>query len=124
MLSHLAGTESMPDLEGAVLFIEDVGERPYRIDRSLEHLSMAGELDKVSGIVLGDFHECGDENSSITLDEIFYEKFRPLAVPVASGLQVGHREVNLSLPFTRYCRLDADEERGAALTFTGQYQEQ
>jgi len=119
MLSHLAGTQSMPDLEGAILFIEDVGERPYRIDRALEHLSMAGELDKVSGIVLGDFYECGDENSLITLGEIFYEKFRHLDVPVASGLQVGHKKVNFSLPFTRYCRLAADEERGAGLIFTG-----
>jgi muramoyltetrapeptide carboxypeptidase len=83
---------------GKILFLEDVGEKPYRIERMLTHLQMAGKLEGIAGVILGDFVECEGEGE-VGLQQIFKEFFRKVSYPVVSGLAAGHGEVNLLLPF-------------------------
>jgi muramoyltetrapeptide carboxypeptidase len=114
VLSHLVGTPFMPSLEGAVLFIEDVGERPYRLDRCLTHLRQAGALDGVAGVVVGDLTDCepaGGEHAAI---EVVGRCCAALGVPVATGLQAGHGQGNEPLPLGAPVELDATAGR---LTF-------
>lgn len=94
MLEQLLGTTFMPDLSGAILMLEDVGEAPYRIDRMLVHLRNTGVLSGLSGIVLGDFIRCGDRRRKVSLREIFMDNFSPLRIPVASGFPAGHGRRN------------------------------
>lgn len=89
MLEQLTGTDFMPDLDGAVLFLEDVNERPYRIDRMLVHLRSARILSRVAGVVLGDFVRCTDRGP-VRLREVLADNLSALGVPVASGFPAGH----------------------------------
>lgn len=96
LLSHLAGTPFAPILDGAILFLEDVGERPYRVDRCLTQLRLAGMLDRVAGVALGQFTDC-DEGGLLALD-VVREAARALGVPAIEGLPCGHLDGNLALP--------------------------
>lgn len=103
-LCHLVGTPFMPDLSGGILFLEDRGEAPYRLDRMLTHLKLAGCLDGVRGVVLGSFEGCG------TAEEIraVVEDCLDPGLPVLSGLAAGHTDPNLTLPLGAEAVLDAD----------------
>jgi muramoyltetrapeptide carboxypeptidase len=96
ILSHLCGTPFAPRLEGAILFLEDVGERPYRLDRDLTHLKLAGALDGVAGVALGQFVDC-DEGQVEGL-AVVREAVAALGVPVVEGLPAGHADRNLAFP--------------------------
>lgn len=96
ILSHLAGTPWFPPLEGAILFIEDVGEKPYRLDRYLTQLRLAGLLDRVAGVALGQVTGC-DEGEVSGLD-VVREAARDLGVPAIAGLEAGHEDRNFALP--------------------------
>ena len=85
----------MPDLRGAILFIEDQGEPSYRIDRMLTHLRLCGLLKGLSGIVAGRFEDCGEKGR---IDELLMEASAGLEIPVVSGFPVGHGERNLTIP--------------------------
>ncbi len=93
-MSHLLGTRFHPDLQGAVLFIEDVGEPAYKIDRMLTQMKMAGLFEGLKGVIAGTFEKC--ENQEY-IDEILLEVFEDYNVPVLSGLAAGHGKINLSL---------------------------
>lgn len=93
-ISHLLGTRFHPDFYGAVLFIEDVGEPAYKIDRMLTQMKMAGLFEGVKGVIVGSFETC--ENKQY-IDEILFEVFEDYNVPVASGLAAGHGKINVSL---------------------------
>jgi muramoyltetrapeptide carboxypeptidase len=112
VLSRLLGTPFEPDLQGTVLFLEDVGERPYRVDRALTHLEIAGALSGVAGIVIGDFTDCDDltngEVQPPTIRQVLAERLERLGVPVALGGRFGHGERKMSLPYGVPVRLDAD----------------
>jgi muramoyltetrapeptide carboxypeptidase len=95
LISHLVGTPFMPDLRGAILFLEDTGEPLYRIDRMLTHLSLAGVLDGLSGVVAGDFGE-GEPGDAV--HEVLAERLYPLGIPAAAGFPVGHDGRNIPLP--------------------------
>ncbi|TWI68211.1 muramoyltetrapeptide carboxypeptidase [Desulfobotulus alkaliphilus] len=93
MICHLLGTPWCPDFTGSILFLEDVNEAPYRIDRMFCHLAMAGVLKEVSGLLLGDFTHCGNEAQ-------IYERilaFLPEGIPVVCGLPLGHGDRNQPL---------------------------
>jgi muramoyltetrapeptide carboxypeptidase len=89
MLEQLTGTDAMPDLDGAVLFLEDVNEKPYRIDRMLVHLRSARVLTRAAGVVLGDFVRCRDRGP-VRVREVLADNLCALGVPVASGYPAGH----------------------------------
>jgi muramoyltetrapeptide carboxypeptidase len=112
-LSLLAATMGTPwqiEPEGKILFIEDVDEAPYRIDRMLNQLRLAGVFDVCAGVVFGAFTRCeaGEGKRSLNLQEIIVDLVAPSGKPVLFGLEAGHCVPTLSLPLGTTCRLDAD----------------
>lgn len=111
LLSSLAGTRYFPDLGGAILFLEEVGEDLYRIDRMLSQLRMLGALDRLAGVVLGQFTEMkrGTGDGALGFDEVMAGYFEPLGVPVAYGFPFGHVDDQWTLPIGVRARLDAGQ---------------
>ena len=112
-LSLVAGTLGTPyaiRAEGAILFLEEVGEHAYRIDRLLTQLRLAGVLDAVAGVALGAFTETpGDgENGLPSVADVLRDRLGDLGVPVAMGFPFGHVDDNWTLPVGARARLDAD----------------
>ncbi|MDR0819515.1 MAG: LD-carboxypeptidase [Oscillospiraceae bacterium] len=101
------GTKWEIDTKGKILFLEDVGEKTYRIDNMLTQLRLAGKFDDCSGVVLGDFTDCPVEypDFGLTLDEIFADIIAPGGKPVLAGLPAGHGEVKLTLPLGAMCEI-------------------
>lgn len=95
LLCHLAGTRHMPDPRGSILFLEDRGEPPYRIDRMLTHLKLCGIFKGIAGLVAGRFDDCGE---SVRIDEMLLEAVEKSDIPVISGFPIGHGEQNLTIP--------------------------
>ena len=97
--------------DGAILFLEEVGERPYRVDRLLCHLELAGVFARVAGIVVGDLVACEEPPdsrvSSPSALAVVRERLGRLAVPVALGARIGHGERNRALPVGVRAELDA-----------------
>lgn len=111
VLSSLIGTPYAPDFRGAILFLEEINEYIYRIDRMLSTLRLAGALNQVAGVVLGQFTKCepGEGNFGVlTLDEVFDDYFQPLNVPVYRGAQFGHVARKLTIPVGGEAEIDAD----------------
>ncbi len=111
VLSALIGSDYLPDWNGKILFLEDVMEEPYRIDRMLTQLKLAGVIDQVSGIVLGVFRECIPEEPefSFTLEEVFDQHFNGLDIPVYYGAQFGHTKNKYILPVGVKVEMNASE---------------
>jgi len=110
-LTHLLATPYMPDLQGALLCIEEVGERLYRIDRMLTQLLLAGALLEVAGIALGCFTGCEDPpgtENQVAVDEVLADRLSQLAVPVGGGFPFGHGCPNFALPTRMHAELDVD----------------
>jgi muramoyltetrapeptide carboxypeptidase len=102
-LCHLLGTPYTPRFHGALLFLEDHNEALYRLDRLAHHLLFSGALAGVRGILLGAFTG-GPEPEHAA--EVLADAFRPLGVPMAAGLPVGHQPDNHLLPLGAEARLD------------------
>jgi muramoyltetrapeptide carboxypeptidase len=98
LLVTTLGTPYEIDSRGKLLFLEEVGEKPYRVERMLTHLKMAGKLDGLAGVVLGDFVDCDGEGSR-DVRQIVAEIFATAHYPVVMGLAAGHGQENLLLPF-------------------------
>ena len=94
-LAHMTGTKFQPDFTRSILFLEDVGEPAYKIDRMLTQMKMAGVFDQIRGVVLGDFYDCPNPEY---IPEILTETFAPLNVPVMTGIPAGHGPVNVAFP--------------------------
>jgi len=110
LIVGLLGTPYELNTKNRILFIEDVGEKTYAIDRMLTHLRLAGKFDDCAGVVLGDFKNCEMEypGYSFSIEEIVKDVVVPCGKPVFSGLQSGHCTPKLTLPFGVNCRMDAD----------------
>lgn len=110
VLASLAGSAYFPDCRGAILFLEDINEYIYRIDRCLSTLRLTGSLGQLAGVVLGRFTKCepGDGYGSLTLDEVFDDYFLPLNVPVFRGAAIGHIKRKLTVPVGVAAEIDAD----------------
>jgi muramoyltetrapeptide carboxypeptidase len=104
-LCHLVGTPYVTDLDRKILFLEDRAEAPYRIDRMLVHMKLAGCFENLAGIVLGSFEDCG---SMGRISQIVSEIFASEPIPVLAGLDAGHGKHNLTIPFGVEATLDAD----------------
>jgi len=108
-LSLIAATLGTPyeiDAEGAVLLLEDVDERPYRIDRMMSHLRLAGVLDAAAGVVIGQF-TCKDPEEQALQREVVLEYCRALGCPVVADFPCGHVADNVTLPLGARVALDA-----------------
>jgi muramoyltetrapeptide carboxypeptidase len=111
LMSHLCGTPYFPDLRGAILFLEDVEEAYYRIDRMLTQLWLSGALAGVTGVAFGKFTSCEPSAFFLQnrpLEDILAERCRALGVPAVSGIMVGHIEDQTTLPVGCLAELDAD----------------
>jgi len=110
MIVALLGTPYLPDMNGAILFLEEVGESPYRIDRLFVQLKLAGVLPKLGGLVLGAFTgaEPPPNRPSLSLDAVLDDYTLDLPFPVARGLVYGHMRTKSTLPVGVRARLDVD----------------
>ena len=107
LLASSLGTPYALDARGKVLFIEEVGEAPYRIDRMLTQLVLAGVFDACAGILLGAFTECYAQKDGRTVNNIIKDMFTGIGKPVLAGVACGHTLPTLSLPFGAMVRVDA-----------------
>ncbi|MGD8366485.1 MAG: LD-carboxypeptidase [Desulfobacterales bacterium] len=105
VLCHLLGTPFAPAFGGHILFLEDVGEAPYRIDRMLTQMRLAGALQGVRAVVLGDFENCGEPGQ---IHQIVDQAFSGGRTPILAGLSAGHGNTNLTLPIGPIATLDAN----------------
>jgi len=106
MIAASLGTPWAIDTRGAILLLEDTGERPYRIDRMLWQLRAAGCFARVAGIGLGRFDGCDEANGSVTAAEVLRELVEELGVPWVEGLPFGHGAPNFTWPLGARARLD------------------
>ena len=111
-LCHLTGTPYTPEFNGSIAVLEDVGEPPYKIDRMLCQMRMAGCFDGMAGLVLGTFADCGDINDVL---DVFKDVFSDSDMPILAGFDIGHGPVNLTLPMGISAVLDTERQ---ALSYT------
>jgi len=104
-LCHLVGTPFSPSFSNKILFLEDRGEAPYRIDRMLVHMKIAGCFKGLAGIVLGAFEECGPIEAILKIVEDIFED---MPVPILAGIEAGHCKNNTTIPMGVDATLDAD----------------
>lgn len=110
------GTPYEIDTRGKILFLEDVDEQAYTLDRMLTQLRLAGKLSQAAGVIWGECSDCGPKEfkasfpeSNFSIGEIADNFFGPLKVPVLSGLTIGHTADQLTLPEGLDATLDADQ---------------
>jgi muramoyltetrapeptide carboxypeptidase len=126
LLTATLGTGWFPDLGGAVLFLEDVNEPPYKIDRMLTHLALSGNLDRIGGMIIGHLDggaggdggagadDCGRPAGDARRAgvELIADNLRSFRWPLAWGLDSGHRSPNLTLPLGLTARLEPGRPAG------------
>lgn len=113
LVSALNGTAYDLNFRDKLVFLEDVGEAPYRIDRMLTQLLQTeGKLRSAAGIVLGRFNDCeaDDLDRSLSLYETLYDRLSGLGIPVLYGLSFGHINKNLTIPFGIKAKLDTEAQ--------------
>jgi muramoyltetrapeptide carboxypeptidase len=109
VLTAIIGSPYLPAWDGAILFLEDVGEDVYRVDRMFTQLKLAGVLEKIRGFVFGTCAECGpgEGYGSLTFEEIFADHVKPLGVPAWSGAMIGHQMQQWTVPVGAEAEIDA-----------------
>lgn len=114
LLVTTLGTPCQPSFRNRILFIEDIGEPPYRLDRMLTHLLSAGFLQQVAGVAVGVCRDCEEKGTlkrreyQQSSDDVIRERLRRLGVPVVTGLPFGHQPLNATIPVGVRARLDAN----------------
>jgi muramoyltetrapeptide carboxypeptidase len=110
VLTGILGSPFVPDFAGAILFLEDVEEQPYRVDRMMTSLRLAGVLERVRGVVFGTCSDCTPGSggyASFTLEEILNDHLKPLRVPAWQGAMIGHNMAQWTLPVGLEVEIDA-----------------
>jgi muramoyltetrapeptide carboxypeptidase len=106
IVSRLVGSPWALALDGAVLFLEEIGERPYRIDRQLTQLELSGALDGLAGVVVGDFIGCAEKDGSAPdAETVLVERLGRRGIPVVTGAPIGHGSRNRAIPHGARVRL-------------------
>lgn len=116
LLASLAGTRYLPSFQGAILVVEDVGEEPYRVDRMLTQLGLAGALDGLAGLAVGGFTWPGmardrRDRRTAEVQRLMRDLAEELRIPAVTGLPFGHQRHNLALPLGVEAEVDADHGR-------------
>jgi muramoyltetrapeptide carboxypeptidase len=113
LVHYAAGTRFMPAFRGAILFLEEVNEPPYKIDGMLAHLALSGTLRGIRGVALGSFVKCVARRgqSGLSLETVVRDHLVAAGAPVVAGLRAGHGKRNLPLPFGARAILDARHGR-------------
>ncbi len=111
MLASLLGTEWFPRIDGGILFVEDIAEHPYRVERMLLQLMHAGVLERQEALVLGDFsgYRLGAMDNGYDFDAMLAHLRATLPVPVLTGLTFGHVPRRVTIPFGAQARLQSDD---------------
>jgi len=109
LVAHQLGTPYSPDYRNALLFLEDVGEKPYKIDRYLAQLRQAGVFNKIVGLIAGEFIDCDDENG-FTVKEIINQYTRNHNFPVLFNFPYGHQARKISIPVGVKAYLDTNKK--------------
>jgi len=106
LFTSLMGTEFFPQVKGSILLFEDINEAPYRIDRMLNQIRLAKIFNLIRGVILGDFINCYEndpDKKSFTLNEVIFEYFKKLKIPVMYNIRHGHIKDNITIPFGLKC---------------------
>jgi muramoyltetrapeptide carboxypeptidase len=116
LLAALCGTPYQPDLTGALVVIEDVSEKSYRLDRMFVQCEQAGLFRGIAGLAFGEFFECGEDgdghhDANVSVLTVLTEHARRIGVPAIMNLPFGHGAINMALPFGVGGRIDADAGR-------------
>jgi muramoyltetrapeptide carboxypeptidase len=110
------GTPYDVDYKNKILYLEEIDEKPYRVDRMLTHLYQTGKLEEVAGVALGVFRKCDSKigsasgEKSLSRKEVLYDKLYNLGVPVIYGLSFGHIENKYTIPFGINAALDVQKQ--------------
>ncbi len=102
-ISHLVGTQFVPDFKQSIVFFEETKEPAYKIDRMLTQMKMSGLFKGINGVITGSFNDCANENY---ITQILFETFEEYDIPVLRGLNAGHGSTNLSLPMGLLVEMD------------------
>ncbi len=110
VLTSIIGSEYLPDWKGHILFLEDIGEAVYRVDRMLTQLKLAGVLDNISGFVFGYCTDCKADSgySSFTLNEVLDQHIKPLGIPAWTGSMIGHIDKKFTMPIGVEAKINAE----------------
>ena len=111
LVTALVGSGYLPDWDKTILFVEEVREDVYRVDRMLTQLKLAGILDKIAGFIFGQCTKCsaGEDNEpSLTLQEVLSDRIKPLGIPAWYGSMIGHIPDKFTLPLGVEVEIDAD----------------
>lgn len=113
LISSLMGTPYEVDTKGKILFLEEVGEEPYRIDRMLTQLRLAGKFEESAGIILGAFTDCAAKNleNSLTLEEVIADTLFSAGKPIMKNFNAGHCLPSLTLPLGKIIKMDTANGR-------------
>lgn len=104
-ICSLLYTPFLPSFKGVILFLEEKGESPYKLDRMLTQLLLSGLLDHLSALIIGQIVDCGEKE---IINSILQERLGRLSIPVVTGLPVGHGNENMSLPLGLPASLDTE----------------
>lgn len=120
VIASLVGTPYELKAEGALLLLEEVGEKPYRIDRMLNQLLQNGLFQRVNGILLGDFIDCENKDASadsraFNLDDVLRHYAEICGKPVIRGIPAGHGGDNMYLPFGVHAEMNANNDGTASV---------
>ncbi|MFC4620038.1 LD-carboxypeptidase [Camelliibacillus cellulosilyticus] len=112
LICALLGTPYELDTKGKLLFLEDIGEEPYRIDRMLTQLTLAGKLDDAAGFILGSWTDCESEEEpgGFSVMDVFQNILKPLGKPTIYNVAAGHCDTKISLPLGVQAKLDATNQ--------------
>jgi len=107
LIAHLVGTRHFPRIDGGILFLEDIGEHPYRVERMLQQLHFAGVLRRQQAVLLGAFNGCtpGPNDNGFDEEAVVAYARAHFGVPILTGLPFGHCPDKLTLPFGGHCAL-------------------
>ena len=117
VLAAMVGSAYLPSWKGTILFVEEIGEEVYRVDRLLTQLKLAGVLEEIAGFVFGQCTDCDrltrensqkDGEESLTLAQVLRDHIQPLGIPAWSGSAIGHIKNKYTLPIGMEVEIDAD----------------
>ncbi|MEP1150422.1 MAG: LD-carboxypeptidase [Balneola sp.] len=108
VLVAMIGSEYLPDFKSSILYLEDVGEDVYRIDRMLTQLKLSGILDDITGFIFGKCTNCNAGSNSLSLKQVFKDHIEPLKIPAFYGAMISHDDKNITIPVGLKAEMNAD----------------